>query len=151
MNNRQPFDRHFVVSYELLNLLEWLVNHEQENLEKLIRYAIKHGFTTKNTHFSSDDDARELQTAVINFLGIVDVMLQEASNENDVEGVLQRSMIPALKNIDFADYDSSSIATSIARATEAVATKRKAVDSKDVFCRELLRRWKPHKKKAVVH
>lgn len=154
MNNRQPFDRHFIVSHELLNLLEWLVNHEQENIKKLIRCAVKHGFEIKNAPApgAGDNEAetRELQTAIVNFLGLIDIILQDTVNEDDVEGVLQRSMIPALKNIDIAEHDSSSIATSVARATQAASTKTAAVDSKDIFCRELLRRWKPHKK-AVIH
>ena len=148
MINEGPFDRYqFVISSELLQLLEWLIDHEQENLKKLIKRAVQQDFITyKNGHVQNRSD--DLQQSIIDFFILVDMLLHDALHEDEAQDALQRALIPALNHLDKNMYDSQSVETSIAKA-RAAATDPRGKDPKEILFKELLRRWKPSKKLAV--
>jgi hypothetical protein len=145
MINDESFDRYqFVISFELLKLLEWLIDHEQESLKQLIKRAVDHGFPGLGMH-QMEGDPEELQQNVIDFFALIDALLHETVNEEEAENVLQRSLIPAINSIDATMYDSGAYSTSVAKAT-AAASRPKGGSPKEILCKELLKRWKPHKK-----
>lgn len=148
MINDESFDHYqFVISHELLKLLEWLIDHEQESLKELIKRAIDGGFPIQHIrHVSGDSD--ELQQNVIDFFALIEALLHEAANEDEAEKVLRRSLIPAINNIDSRMYDLGAFTTSVAKAT-AAASRQKGASPKEVLCKELLKRWKPHKQSNV--
>ncbi len=143
MINDESFDHYqFVLSYELLKLLEWLIDHEQESLKQLVKHAVDQGFLSHGKNRENDPD--ELQQNIIDFFGLLDSLIHETVNEDEVEDALRRSLIPAINSIDATMYDSTAYSTSVAKAT-AIAG-RKGRNPKEVLCKELLKRWKPHKK-----
>ena len=149
MNNQGPFDNQFVISYELLALLEWFIEHEEPAVTALIRKALAQGLTlNKSAHTMSGAENADLQHIIVDYLAFLDLLLHEAVNEDEVEQVVQRALIPAINHIDKRMYDESTVSVSIAKA-QAVAWKRTSFETKNVLCKELLRRWKPGK--HVMH
>lgn len=147
--NNEPFDRtQFVISYELLQLIEWLIEHEQENLKKLIKRSVENGLKTKS-HTISNKHNEDLQNTIIELFGLLDGLLHEVIHEDADQIALERSLVPAIKQIDTASHDSSSIAISMAKATAAAEQRSTAGPSaKEILCKELLKRWKPTKKNS---
>lgn len=148
INEEGPFDRYqFVLSAELLKLLEWLIDYEQENLKKLIKRAVQQGFTKQGLHYHKANDPEQLQQSIIEFFTLIDILLHETVHEDEVQEALERGLVPSINNLDTNMYDSSTVATSIAKA--AAAGQQKGKNPKEVLCRELLKRWKPHKQSTM--
>lgn len=134
----------FVISYELLMLLDWLIEHEHESLKALIKRAVDQGFPQRGVR-KMHANPEELQQNIVEFFDLLDSLLCQTINEDEAENALQRSLVPAINNIDSTMYDSGAFMTSVAKAT-AAAERSKGMSAKEVLCKELLKRWKPHKK-----
>jgi len=140
MAHNNPFDdNQFVISYELLNLLQWLIDNEQETLKKMVLRA------NMNAQRQVDHRSDDIQQTVIDFFSLLDALLIETEQEYEVQTALQRVMIPAIDHIDTSMCDSNALALSVAKATQALENKT-GENPKDVLCKELLKRWKPSKK-----
>ncbi len=149
INENGSFDsNHFVISYELLALLQWLLEHEQESCRKLIRRALKQGFNVTDVGLLKYDNPEDLQQNIIDFLALIDTQLHETINEGQAEGAMHRTLLPTINHVDPSMHDISSISTSIAKAR--AAAEKETGNPKEVFCKELLKRWKPKKKKVTV-
>ena len=67
---------YFVVSHELIVLLQWLIEHEQESLKKIIARALPHGLeaalqaTQSSQHQPLNQD--ELQQNVVDFFSLLE-------------------------------------------------------------------------------
>jgi len=148
-NENGSFDsNNFVISFELLALLQWLLEHEQESCRKLIRRAVKQGFNVKDVGLLQYDNPQDLQQNIIDFLALIDTQLHETINECEAEGAMHRTLLPTINNVDPSMHDVASISTSIAKAR--AAAEKESGNPKDIFCKELLRRWKPKKKKVII-
>lgn len=153
MENNE-FDNHgdqFVLSYELLQLMEWLVEKDEEGLKNLIKKAISNGLDIR---LKKEKDnslvASQAQDNIVNFLTLLEVMLGECTQEHSVEHIMEKAMIPAIDKVDITACDSSTLKSSIEVATSKTENNPK-VNVQDVFFKELLKRWKPSKKKRVVN
>lgn len=153
--NQGPFDNdnQFVVSYELLQLLRWLLRFEQESLKKLIIKAINSDFQSKNNEKNSaildSDLEQEIQLAIIDFFTMLEILLYESMDENKIKSVLHKKLIPAINNVDsnvYNNYDIDTLNASIAKVKNNLNDKNNV---KEVFCKELLKRWKPSKNTII--
>lgn len=139
----------FILSYELLYLLQWLIEHEAEALKKIIVRAVRQGF---KDHPSTQGDSIELhvsdahiQNSIAEFLGLLDLLLIEARNEQDIKKTLERNLIPALNQIDSTMCATETVETSLARASSKIEDHPDE-NLKDALLKELIKRWKPDKK-----
>jgi len=133
--------QNFVISYELLALLEWLIVNEHEGCRKLIQRAVKQGFNVNDARLLQNEHPEELQQNIIDFLALLDNQLNETVTGVEVETVLESTMLPSINNVDPSQYDQNAMQASIAKA-RAAAHKHKE-NPKETFCKELLKRWKP--------
>lgn len=144
-------DEHFVVSYELLKLLQWLLIHEQDALKKLIVTSLGKGLdyeladTHDGTNQQENESIEELQENIVDFFTLLEMLLHETLTEQNANTQIQKTMIPAINHIDTTACDLTSVALSVEKATAAVRNKT-GENPKEVLCKELLKRWKPVKK-----
>ena len=145
-------DGQFVLSFELLQLLEWLIEHHPEELKKLVHRSLSNGLAHQ---IQQADDliegygAQDMQNSVIDFFNILEVLLIESLNERQIGKSLNASLIPAINHIDRTSCDGTTLSTSIERATTKL-NKHPKEDPQTLLYKELLKNWKPAKK-AVVH
>ncbi|MBA2307153.1 hypothetical protein H0W26_03415 [Candidatus Dependentiae bacterium] len=152
MINQGPFDndgQQFVVSYQLLQLLRWLFEHEQDAVRKVVARALHEGLDEVlarpiRTHESDND----IQQSVIEFFSLLETVLYESLNEDEANKVIARNLIPSIDNIDSESFDDMMVASSVAKATSA-AENNPYEDPKVILCKELLKRWKPSKKLSM--
>lgn len=152
-NNNQQFNHNnegqVFLTYELLFLLQWLIEHEAESLKKIIVRSLKNGFNDpdfKNT------DVIEMQISdpsihqcVIDFLELLNVLLIEASTEISLQKSVERHLIPALNQIDSRICDDETVQGSLKKATSHIHLHPEE-NPQDILLKELLKRWKPDKK-----
>ncbi len=145
--DNNPFDndaQQCVVSYQLLQLLRWLFEHEQEALKRMVARAFKQGLNEvlhEHTHVHESDE--ELHQSIVEFLSLMETLLYEVVKEGELKTI--RAAIPAVERIDSAVCDDTLVAMSIAQ-TQTAMEKNPLQDAKELLCKELLKRWKPSKK-----
>ena len=137
----------FVLSYEVLALMRWIITHESKSLKRIITRAISRGL--RESFIISDDqqpadDTVELQHAIVEFLELMDNLLLDVTNERAHKDALERNLMPALDQIDTSACDNSTIKSSLAIASSKLE-RNPEQNPKDVLYRELLKRWKPCK------
>ncbi len=144
--NIDPKDQ-LVISYELLQLMEWIVEHESESLKKLIIRALKRGFDDQlkqSQNYKELYSAEDMQNNVIDFLALIEALLIEATNEKEVDSIIQKNLMPAIDHVDTSNCDSSTLKSSIAIASSKIHKNSKE-NVQEIFLKELLKRWKPNK------
>jgi hypothetical protein len=136
----------FVLSEELIRLLQWLAEHEQESLKKMIKHALDKGDLASqhiDAQHTSENTSEKVHENMINFLMLLDTLLNETIVEHAATQQVHRALIPALDTIDRSYHDDHSVARSIAKAADALSHTDQ--NPKEVLCKELLRHWHPHK------
>ncbi len=145
-NNNQ-----LTISYELLYLMQWLLENEPARLKKLIVQALQKGLkeemqdAAKQKEFATDE---ELHYSVVDFLTLLEDLLQEAISEQRIKKVSEHNLMPALNQIDDAECGSDLVKASIAKASSRLEEHPQA-NAQELLFKELLKSWKPTKKTVV--
>jgi len=144
--SNQETDSQFVISYELLCLLRWLIENERPKLKRILRKALSTGLhkEIKKTEINSEFfDIEEAQECIVDFFSGLEHLMNETINEQTIKKVVEKNLIPALEHIDSNACDESMIQLSAQKASSQTDSKENA---QDLFLKEILKRWKPTKK-----
>ena len=144
MANPKSSDQ-LVLSYELLQLLEWLMEHEADSLKRIIKRALSKGLDKELKRRPESYQSHELQGNIIDFLELLEILLVESGHETSVDNVVRKNLLPAIDQIDTASFGSGLLESS---ATIATTKKEKnpQANAQELLFKELLKRWKPKKK-----
>ena len=139
MNNSQ-----FVLSYELLVLLRWLIDHDDHKLKKIIGNALKSGLQEELQLLDNSDvsELSELQHSITDFLGVMEALLIETTCERIKEKARQQKLLPSVYRIDTSLCDNTTVRFSLEKATSELSENPNA-NAKELLFKELLKRWKP--------
>jgi len=144
-------DSQFVLSYELISLLRWLMDHDEDKLKKIVSHALSSGLHEELQRDSTVVDTNELeeiQESIIDFFGILEAIFLEAMHEHAVKKALEKNLMPSIDQIDSTVCDNATVRFSVEKATSDIE-KKPEEDPKDLLFKELLRRWKPDKKSVL--
>ena len=145
-NNNQ-----LTISYELLYLMQWLLENEPERLKKIIVQALHKGLkeeiqeASKNKNLTTNED---LHYSVVDFLSLLENLLQEAINEQTLKKLTEKNLLPALTQIDNTVCDTTTIQSSMEKASSRLENHPEK-NPQEVLFKELLKCWKPNKKSAI--
>ncbi len=143
MNNSQ-----FVLSYELLVLLRWLIDHDENKIKKIIGNALKSGLQEELQLLDNTENVaelNELQHSITDFLGILESLLIETTGEHIKEKARQQKLLPSVDRIDTTLCDDTTVRFSLEKATSELANNPDA-NVKELLFKELLKRWQPSDK-----
>ncbi len=146
-NNSQ----HFVISYELLCLLRWLIENDADKLKKLVSKALNSGLMADIKQFEQLGDVNadpelvdEVQHSIIEFFGMLEILLLESIKEQGVQRAIEKKLMTTVDQIDSNLCDDDTLRTSVEKAT-AKSEQHPKENAQDLLYKELLRRWKPTK------
>ena len=155
MNNDSLYtpetDGQFVLSYELINLLAWLMEHDSHKLKALITKALASGLKDrirKEDTLVDRTSLEDIQESIIDFFGMLEALLLESLNEQAVQKALERDLMPSIDQIDSTMCDDATVRCSVEKATSDL-DKHPQKNPKDLLFKELLKRWKPNKKNVL--
>jgi hypothetical protein len=140
MNNTQ-----FVLSYELLALLRWLVDHDSDKFKKIIGKALRSGLQEtlhKLDHTEDADVLNDIQHSITEFLHMLETILLESIRDQVKEKARQQKLLPTVDQIDTNQCDDSTVHSSLEKATSSLMENPDA-NAKELLFKELLKRWKP--------
>ncbi|HZW61436.1 MAG TPA: hypothetical protein VFF04_04365 [Candidatus Babeliales bacterium] len=141
----------FVLSYELLSLLQWMVEHDAQTLKNLIAHALKAGLKQEIQRSDLKNTTQTLEGAqysVLEFFSLLEALIAETINEHAVQSALEKNLMPAIDQIDSTHCDDATVRRSIEKAT-AKLEHNPHDNPHDILFKELLKRWKPSKKTVV--
>lgn len=143
----------FVLSYELLYLLQWMVYNDAEKLKKIIAKAYSSGlkYDIQRMHegwTAEEQTMEEIQNGIVEFFGLMEVLLQEVISEQAVHHAVQKNLMPTLDQIDTAVCDDSVVRSTLEKATAKIE-HNPGENPKDLLFKELLKQWKPHDKNTL--
>ena len=151
MNNKDIFnnlDNQLIISQELLKLMQLLIINEPETLKKLILKSLKNGLENnlnKTDYLDDSYTVLEAQESIIGFMGLLEALLFESLNEQSINKVLLKNKMPAIDQIDSSICDDAIIKFSV----EKTASKIEQENPQELFFKEILKHWKPSKKKTI--
>ncbi len=135
----------FVLSYELLALLRWLVDQHEETLKNIVGHALSAGLHEELQKIERTEDAtylHEIQHSITDFLTTLEALLVEQVSERIRQRAQYTDLAPALEKIDSTICDQAIVDVSIEEASSKLEMNPKA-NPKELLFKELLRRWKP--------
>ncbi len=142
-------DKNLTVSYELLYLLQWLLENEPEKLKKLITGSLNSGLSEhiKNASKEAETSPEEMQYSIIDFLVFLESLLHESLHEERLKKIVEKKMMPALDNIDGQECDQATLDFSVEKASSKFE-KHPNENPQEILFKELLKCWKPTKNTA---
>ena len=150
MNNQFDIENQCELSYELLYLLKWLLENESTTLKKIVAQALRSGLRdelrSSSTLMNNNINSDAIQNSIVDFLDLLDVLLHESISEASMKKALEQNLIPDLNKIDSNVCDKAIVQCSLDKTTDHLEHHPNA-NAKELLYRELLKRWKPTKKK----
>ena len=136
----------FIVSYELLYILQWLMTYEKEAIAELIHKAFVQGSQNSDEYEDAHhiEEAEYLQNSVIDFFSFLEKEVEAVAQAESMRHIMQKNLLKTLDHIDPKIFDPAIIKASMMITAEKVAPERNQ-QAKDYFLKELLRKWQPKK------
>jgi hypothetical protein len=145
----------FVISYELLHLLHWIVKYESKMFKELITKSFLQGIEDSsgqnNGIYSQLMSSEDMHTSIVDFLNIAETHVAHLINSGPVKEVISKSMLPIINRVDVQSVDYETVKSSFLTAVEKGKIGPDSSASEQQFFKELLRQWKPSKKVKTVH
>ena len=153
--NHKPFlenEDQFIVSYELLYILQWLMMYEKDALAALVHNAFIQGSQLSHDYISDENsqESDDLQNSVIDFFSFLEEEVQNISQAESMKHIMQKNLLKTLDHIDPKIFDPAIIKASMMATAENVGPKRNH-QAKDYFLKQLLRKWTPKKDQNKKH
>lgn len=145
-------DDQFIVSYELLYILQWLMIYEKDALAELIFKACKQG--SDNLMFDviaqGSEEQQELSHSVIDFFSFLEEEVEKFAQNSSIEHIMEHNLLQTLDHIDPKRFDPALIKATMMTTAEKINPAKNHM-AKDYFLKELLRKWQPKKECNKKH
>ena len=145
-------DDQFIVSYELLYILQWLLMYEKEAFAKIVHSAFVKGSQNSNAKIIYDqiEETEHLQTSVVDFFSFLEREVESISEAESIKHIMQTNLLKTLDHIDPKLFDPITVKESMMITAEKIDHQRKS-HAKELFLKELLKKWHPKKEKNKKH
>jgi len=156
-NNNKLFTENntqLIISYELLYLLKWLIEHDSNRLKKIITKALAHGLREEMQKEEtqkiekSNEIIDEMYHSIVDFFELMEELLAEAIKEHVEKKAKEKNLMPAIDQIDSTVCDDATMRFSIERTTKKIE-RNPDINPREQLLKELLKRWNPHNKNTV--
>jgi len=153
--NQKPFlesNDQFIVSYELLYILQWLMIYEKEAFAQLIHKAFIQGSQASDDDNTYDqvEESEYLQNSIVDFFSFLEDEVETISQAESVRNIMQTNLVKTLDHIDPKLFDPAIIKASMMATAEKIHPERNHL-AKDLFLKQLLKKWQPKKDKNKRH
>lgn len=145
-------DNQLTVSYELLYLMQWLLEREPNKIKKLIEHALQNGLKEDIQTASQSVELRnaeDIQYSIVDFLSLLETLLHESISEDNMKIIMEKKLMPAIDHIDNKECDKATIDFSVEKASSKIESNPES-NPQEILFQELLKCWKPNKK-TITH
>ncbi len=140
----------FVLSFELLTLLAWLIEHDADKLQKIVDKALGSGLKQKlrrSDELEQDNEgmADQARYNIVEFFGLLETLLSTALSKDTIKCAAEQNLLSTIDQIDSTACDIETLRGSIEKTTTKLQSQPSA-NPQQVLFEEILRSWKPGKK-----
>ena len=142
-------EEQFVISYELLYVLHWLLKYEKTELSNLITQAFVKGYEEKlkqQDMYAQIQHTEDMQHSIVNFFNFLEHQIAAMSDTQTHKTIMHRNILKTLDQIDPKRFDYDTIKSTVMATADKIRPKNQD-DAKDLFLKELLKQWNPKKEK----
>ena len=139
----------FVISYELLHILHWLLKYEQAGLSELITQAFVKGYEEKLKQqdlYAQIQHSDDVQNSIVHFFNFLEQHVATISNSENSKKIMHQNIIRTLDQIDPKRFDYDTIKSTVLATADKIKPKNQT-EAKTLFLKELLKQWNPKKEK----
>jgi hypothetical protein len=142
-------EEQFVISYELLHAIAWLLQYEEDAFAKLVTQAFVQGYQDKfrqqdiHLQMQHGDD---IQNSILNLFNFLEYHVAMINNAHSGAKIMDQNIIKTLDQIDPKRFDYDTIKSTVLATADKIKPKDKD-EAKRLFLKELLKQWKPKKEK----
>ena|SRR3990167_3738332 len=151
-NSFDNYTDQFVLSHELVQLMDWIIRYNPEGIKKVIEIAIDRARTERKRKKDKKGlcesdlyETDELQGSIIDFFSLLEKSLYEIENQYMSDIHIHKQLLPSIEHVDISACDELTV-NSCATTTANRVKKQPKKNAKDLFLKELLKRWKPGNK-----
>lgn len=142
-------DTQLTMSYELLYLLQWLIEHDNNRLKQVIKLALDQGLREEMQKIEKiNEPLDEMYHTIIDFFELMEDLLTESIKEHVEKKAKEKKLMPTIDQIDSTVCDNETMRFSIEQATTKLEDDPDVNPQEQLF-KELLRSWKPHNKNIM--
>lgn len=134
----------FVLSPQLLCLLQWLIEHEAEALRKIVNKALNAGLF-EEIRGAEIEDANQAHHSILDFFSLVEEELIEGINERVRQQARDKKLVPSIDQIDSTICSPEIVESSLRKISAKIDTDSQE-KAQELLFQELLKRWKPDNK-----
>jgi hypothetical protein len=139
-----------IVSAELLRLLQWILEQEQDLLKSLIKKALHDPHSLREHSTFAPTTNEDMKEQITQFFAVLDALIQEVNQEEAAQQDFNHLLVPAIHHVDVSQCNQETIAKSINKLSASSGVKT-SPEAKEIFCRALLRNWTPQSDKQTVN
>ena len=142
-------DNQLTVSYELLYLMQWLMDNESDTLKNLVSKALDSGLKEELEAAEQSKDLQsidDIQYSIIDFLSLFETLLHEVTQAKKLKKLMEKNLMPAIDHIDNTECDLQTVQSSIEKTSSLLDSNPKK-NPQEILFKELLKSWKPSKEK----
>ncbi|MCL5876096.1 MAG: hypothetical protein M1114_06515 [Candidatus Dependentiae bacterium] len=145
--NQDTDNNQFIISYELVALLRWLIEHDVDKFKKMVNKAYSAGLKEDIRRIKNKQEEvtiEDIHFTILEFLSMMDTLISETIQEKVTQSALEKNLMPAIEHIDSTICDNAIVRSSIEKAAASDLE-----NPRTVLYKELLKRWKPNKKMVI--
>jgi hypothetical protein len=143
-------DEQFVISYELLYVLHWLLKYEKTELSNLITQAFIKGYEEKLKEqdlYSKIQHSDDMQNSIVNFFNFLEHQIAVMNDTQTHKTIMHQDIVKTLDKIDPERFDYDTIKSTVMATADKIKPTKNHDEAKNLFLKELLRQWNPKKEK----
>lgn len=140
----------FIISYELLHVLYWLLKYEEVELSKLINKSFTKGLKEKMKSHDALAELQlteEMQNSIIDFFTFMEQEILDITDQETTK-LMNKDMIKDLDHFDPKQVDYSTVKKTITKNATKLQTAKYSSKTRTHFLKELLKHWNPQKEKS---
>ncbi len=142
-------EEQFVISYELLYVLHWLLKYEKIELSSLITQAFVKGYEEKlkqQDMYSQIQHTEDMQHSIVNFFNFLENQISVMNDTQTHKTIMNQNILKTLDQIDPKRFDYDTIKSTVMATADKIRPTNQD-DAKDLFLKELLKQWDPAREK----
>jgi hypothetical protein len=109
-------ENQLLVSFELICLIKWILENEDEKIKKIIVRALNSGLQeelNKKTILSKEAILDDIQSVLFDFFDMMETLLMESIGEQAIKRVIEKNLMPSIDRIDSSICDDATVRFSI--------------------------------------
>lgn len=142
-------EEQFVISYELLHLLHWLLKYEEAELSKLVTQAFVKGYEEKLKQQNLYDQIQhgdDVLNSIVDFFNFLEQHIATIGSTQHSSKITDQHLMKTLDQIDPKRFDYDTIKSTVLATADKIKPKNKE-EAKNLFLKELLKQWDPESEK----